>query len=247
EEVKIESKRPEMRITEAGQMNFFAVLIRSDGDGTILPGVTRDSCLALARYHNLSHSDPSHACLPNIPSSRRVYPVERIITVEEIMRSNAENRVLEVFAAGTAAVVCPIGRIGYRGDDIVFPTYPSGFGPVMIGLYAVMNKQNLALVSSTSARTFWNCPLKDFVSQRKCLKMPQSDLSCVNPASFHHAGCTNGSSGSALAKEYAANGLRVFAASRKLESMSDLAGKDGVTLIQLDVTQVESIRKAKER
>ncbi|PVF95767.1 NAD(P)-binding protein [Serendipita vermifera] len=60
-------------------------------------------------------------------------------------------------------------------------------------------------------------------------------------------GCTNGSSGSALAKEYAANGLHVFAASRKLESMSDLAGKDGVTLVQLDVTQAESIKKAKEQ
>ncbi|PVF95766.1 branched-chain amino acid aminotransferase II [Serendipita vermifera] len=139
EEIKADSKRPEMRITEAGQMNFFAVLVREDGDfdlvtppldGTILPGVTRDSCLALARHHNLGLSDPSYACLPNIPSSRRVYPIERIITVEELVRSNAENRVLEVFAAGTAAVVCPIGRIGYRGEDIVFPAYPSGFGPV---------------------------------------------------------------------------------------------------------------------
>lgn len=54
------------RITEAGQMNFFAVVERDDGagldvitpplDGTILPGVTRASILELCEKFNTQHS-----------------------------------------------------------------------------------------------------------------------------------------------------------------------------------------------
>ncbi|CCA68612.1 probable BAT1-branched chain amino acid aminotransferase, mitochondrial [Serendipita indica DSM 11827] len=133
------AKSPEMRITEAGQMNFFAVMKREDGDldlvtppldGTVLPGVTRQSCLDLARFHNLPPEDPLYACLPGIPANTRVHPVERVVTIEEVLGRNKDNAIIEVFGAGTAAVVCPIGRIGYRHSDICFPVHPGGYGPV---------------------------------------------------------------------------------------------------------------------
>lgn len=154
--VDVEKKSSEMRITEAGQMNFFAVVIREDGglsqiqreenlklnfivdldlvtpplDGTVLPGVTRDSCLELAKYHNLPSDDPLYVCLPGIPAAKRVYPRERNITIEELARLNTAGRVLEAFGAGTAAVICPIGRVGYRHKDILFQEHPGGYGPV---------------------------------------------------------------------------------------------------------------------
>lgn len=31
---------------------------------------------------------------------------------------------------GTAAVICPVDRIGYLGRDIIVPTGPDGMGPV---------------------------------------------------------------------------------------------------------------------
>ena len=148
------AKSREMRITEAGQMNFFAVIKRENGgvcsyslendwltildldlvtpplDGTVLPGVTRQSCLDLAKFHNLPTGDASYACLPGIPATTRVYPVERVITIEQVLQHNKEDRLVEVFGAGTAAVVCPIGRIGYRHSDVCFPDHPGGYGPI---------------------------------------------------------------------------------------------------------------------
>lgn len=99
-------------------------------DGTVLPGVTRQSCLDLARFHNLPPEDPLYACLPGIPANTRVHPVERVVTIEEVLGRNKDNAIIEVFGAGTAAVVCPIGRIGYRHSDICFPVHPGGYGPV---------------------------------------------------------------------------------------------------------------------
>ncbi|KAJ7805190.1 NAD-P-binding protein [Mycena olivaceomarginata] len=58
-------------------------------------------------------------------------------------------------------------------------------------------------------------------------------------------GCTEGGIGSALAKEFHSKGWRVFAVSRRLETMEHLAAI-GIETLALDVTQIESIRKTKE-
>lgn len=78
-------------------------------------------------------------------------------------------------------------------------------------------------------------------------------------------GCTTGSAGNALAREYSSRGksislsedqnnddclnigLQVFAASRRLESMNDLASMPNITLLQLDVTKLDSIRAARDK
>ncbi|GBE87081.1 branched-chain amino acid aminotransferase II [Sparassis latifolia] len=125
-------------VTEAGAMNFFVVLKRDDGDwdvitapldGTILPGVTRDSCLALIGAH------PSRTHLPHLPSSLRLYPQERSFTITDIFTWHAEGRLLEAFAAGTAMIVGSVCRIGHEGKDIVLPEYEAGRGPVAQALY----------------------------------------------------------------------------------------------------------------
>ncbi|KAI0666583.1 branched-chain amino acid aminotransferase II [Trametes maxima] len=123
------------KITEAGVMNFFVALKRDDGgvglftpplDGTILPGVTRDSVLALAAAH------PSRTTLPDLSPSLQLHPSERVLTMPELETWVAEGRVQEVFAVGTAVIVVPIGRIGYGGKDIMLPVYEGerGLGPV---------------------------------------------------------------------------------------------------------------------
>ncbi|KAJ8594395.1 branched-chain amino acid aminotransferase II [Rhizopogon salebrosus TDB-379] len=115
------------RITEAGAMNFFVVVKRDDEDGldlitapldgTILPGVTRASCLALA-------GDPEF----QKETSLRLHPQERVYTMSDLAKWSSEGKLLEALAIGTAVVVGPCNRIGYEGTDIIIPE--PGLGPV---------------------------------------------------------------------------------------------------------------------
>jgi len=88
-------------VEELGGMNFFMVtgageLVTPDLNGNILPGVTRDSLLALAPLMDLT-------------------PVERPIALDEVLDGLASGAVTEVFACGTAAVITPIGVL--RDED----------------------------------------------------------------------------------------------------------------------------------
>ncbi|KAJ7811643.1 NAD-P-binding protein [Mycena olivaceomarginata] len=58
-------------------------------------------------------------------------------------------------------------------------------------------------------------------------------------------GCSDGGIGSALAKEYHARGLRVFATSRRLETMEELSVA-GIEALALDVTDVDAIKRTKD-
>ncbi|KAI0752151.1 branched-chain amino acid aminotransferase II [Fomes fomentarius] len=125
-------------VTEAGAMNFFVVVKRDDGDfevitppldGTILPGVTRDSTIALCAAH------PSRTTLPGLPASTRLHVAEQTVTMSDLVKWVAEGRLLEAFTVGTAVVVAAVGRIGFNGKDIVLPEYEGVLGPVARGLY----------------------------------------------------------------------------------------------------------------
>lgn len=99
-------------VTEVGTMNLFAAMKTKDGqkelvtaplDGTILEGVTRDSILDLARERL-------------IPQGWKVE--ERRFTMREMKAAANEGRLLEVFGAGTAAVVSPVRNISWNGEMI---------------------------------------------------------------------------------------------------------------------------------
>lgn len=104
---------PDHELTEVGTMNIFVFLKRKDGgkelitpplgDGLILPGVTRISLLEMCREWN------------------EFDVVERKITMKELQELMAEDRLLEVFGAGTACVVCPVGDLNYNGERYKFP------------------------------------------------------------------------------------------------------------------------------
>jgi branched-chain amino acid aminotransferase len=80
-------------VEECGTMNI--MFVTADGElvtpslGSILAGVTRESILTLAPEHGLT-------------------PVERPISVDEVLDGIASGAITEVFACGTAAVVTPI-------------------------------------------------------------------------------------------------------------------------------------------
>ena len=73
-------------------------------DGTILPGVTRDSILTLCKDWG----------------EFKVNGDGRI-TMPQLTRALEEGRVFEMFGAGTAAIVSPIKRINYLGQDWEIP------------------------------------------------------------------------------------------------------------------------------
>lgn len=88
-------------IEEVGTMNIFFVIgdeiITAPLDGTILPGVTRDSVIQLCRHWGLKVS-------------------ERRLTIDEIIAAQKAGTLKEAFGSGTAAVVSPVGSIAYRGQ-----------------------------------------------------------------------------------------------------------------------------------
>lgn len=101
------------QLTEIGTMNIFLFSKRRDGtlelatppltEGLILPGVTRFSLMDLARSYG------------------EFDIVERVIRMQEVEDLIAEGRLLEIFGAGTACVVSPIGEIGFEGKTLTIP------------------------------------------------------------------------------------------------------------------------------
>ncbi|OAX78186.1 branched-chain amino acid aminotransferase [Emergomyces africanus] len=100
-------------VTEVGTMNLFVALknketgqkelITAPLDGTILEGVTRDSVLALARERL-------------VPKGWAIS--ERKLTMSEISQASDEGRMIEVFGAGTAAIVSPVRTISWKGRTV---------------------------------------------------------------------------------------------------------------------------------
>lgn len=94
-------------IGEAGAMNLFAVIgnevITPSLDGTILPGITRDSAIRWM----LDQGQPV---------------IERALSLQELAQACCRGELREVFGVGTAARVVPIDEIGWQGGSI----FPSG-------------------------------------------------------------------------------------------------------------------------
>jgi branched-chain amino acid aminotransferase len=99
-------------IEEVGAMNIFFVikntLITPPLSGTILPGITRKSVLQMA-------------------GDLGIEAEERPLTLQELIEGIRSGEVNEVFGAGTAAVISPVGRIGHAGEDYVVNNNETGY------------------------------------------------------------------------------------------------------------------------
>jgi len=88
-------------IEEVGAMNIFfkigGKVITPMINGSILPGITRNSVLHLCREWG-------------IPTE------ERKISVDELIEAFDKGEVEEIFGTGTAAVISPVGKLRYKDD-----------------------------------------------------------------------------------------------------------------------------------
>ncbi len=90
-------------VEEVGAMNIFFFiddeLITPMLSGSILPGITRDSVLALGKSWGMKVS-------------------ERKISIDEVIAAHAAGRLKEIFGSGTAAVISPVGILKYEETEI---------------------------------------------------------------------------------------------------------------------------------
>ena len=105
-------------IEEVGAMN---VMFRFGDEiatpaltGSILPGITRKSCLELLRAEGWKVS-------------------ERLISIDELAEALKNGTLTEAWGCGTAAVVSPIGQLFYKGEG--FTVGNGGIGEVTQKLY----------------------------------------------------------------------------------------------------------------
>ena len=105
-------------IEEVGAMN---VMFKIDGEivtpaltGSILPGITRKSCLEVLRNKGYKVS-------------------ERLLSVDELISACKEGRLEEAWGTGTAAVVSPIGKLMY--EDVEYEVNGGRIGEVTQLLY----------------------------------------------------------------------------------------------------------------
>jgi len=89
-------------VEEVGTSNIFFLindeLVTPPLGGTILQGITRDSVIQIARHWGIKVA-------------------ERPVAIDEVVAGCANGSVKEIFATGTAAVISPVGEIGYKGRD----------------------------------------------------------------------------------------------------------------------------------
>ncbi len=105
-------------IEEVGAMNIF---FKIDGkivtpvlNGSILPGITRNSVLELCRSWGMEVE-------------------ERKVSVEELIQAQRDGKLEECFGSGTAAVISPVGKLRYK--DEVMTIGGGAIGPVSQKLY----------------------------------------------------------------------------------------------------------------
>lgn len=90
-------------VEEVGAMN---IMFKIDGkiytaacSGTVLPGVTRRSCIELLKDWGYE-------------------VIEGKLAIEDVMKAGHEGRLEEVFGTGTAAVVSPVKELDWKGDKV---------------------------------------------------------------------------------------------------------------------------------
>jgi branched-chain amino acid aminotransferase len=94
-------------------MNMFFQVINDEGkaelitapltDGTILPGVVRNTVLEISKNFG-------------------VKAVEKQFTMFDVAKWSKENRIIEAFGTGTAAIVAPVDLIHWKDEDYKIPT-----------------------------------------------------------------------------------------------------------------------------
>ncbi len=127
-------------IEEVGAMN---VMFKINGEivtpmlsGSILPGITRKSCIEVLRDEGYSVS-------------------ERLISIDELEAAMENGTLEEAWGCGTAAVVSPIGELCYKG--VKHPVCGGKIGEVTQKLYDTLTGIQWG---KTEDKYGWICPVK---------------------------------------------------------------------------------------
>ncbi len=98
-------------VEEVGTMNAMFVIddkvVTAPIDGSVLPGVTRDSIITLLKDWNIEVE-------------------ERKLSIDELMDAAKTGRLKEAFGTGTAAVISPIGQLCYKGEEVQINGFKTG-------------------------------------------------------------------------------------------------------------------------
>jgi branched-chain amino acid aminotransferase len=123
-------------VEEVGSMNMCFViggkLISPPLRGSILPGVTRDAVLTLAREWGMEVE-------------------ERPVSIDEIIYASKDGSLQEAFGTGTAAVISPVGKIHHNGTHIVINN--NEFGDIARKFYDYITSLHHGEVEDTHG---WN-------------------------------------------------------------------------------------------
>ena len=91
-------------VEEVGAMNIFFYfkdcLVTPLLSGSILPGITRDSVIKIAKNWSIKVE-------------------ERLLDIDEVIKGIEKGTLQEVFGAGTAAVIAPVGELFYKGNTFI--------------------------------------------------------------------------------------------------------------------------------
>ncbi len=119
-------------VEEVGSMN---IMFKIDGKiytapctGTVLPGVTRRSCIELLKDWGYD-------------------VVEEHLAIADIMQAGHDGKLEEVFGTGTAAVVSPVKELDWKGDKIFIGE--GKIGPVTQRLYDTMTGMQWGKIADT--------------------------------------------------------------------------------------------------
>ncbi len=119
-------------VEEVGTMNIFFKLkdrlITPTLTGSILPGITRSSVIQLAREMDIEVS-------------------EERIDIHDMIAAYKSGDLEEVFGAGTAAVIAPIGRIHHQGENIQFTI--EGRGPFATKIHKAITDLQYGRIADT--------------------------------------------------------------------------------------------------
>jgi len=98
-------------IEEVGTMNIFIrfkdEVVTPKLNGSILPGVTRDSVIQILKDWNLKVS-------------------ERLVSIDEVVTEYKKGNVVGVFGTGTAAIISSVGWLNYKGFEMTFNNGKAG-------------------------------------------------------------------------------------------------------------------------
>ena len=127
-------------VEEVGTSNAFFVIgdeiITAPLRGTILPGITRDSCIKVLKSKGYNVN-------------------ERLLSIQEICAAYDKGEFVEMFASGTAAIISPVGELCYKDKQMIINE--GKIGPIAQLLYDTIYGTQIGRVEDEFG---WVVPVK---------------------------------------------------------------------------------------